>query len=261
MLHILKIRNIVIIDLILAVLLYFSVAHEVFGETTSITAENDGRAYIYAVETYATVRDTSQGNSVSTNLLSVGQWYRTDTTDYYVFRSFASFVIPAMDSAQACTLYVNGYQNNSTTDFEIYIHGAEAYGPEIGSRDYSKFNGRQTGAAHDGTVLNNTWNSSSYSAGWNTLVFNAAGIDSVEAAAGDTLLIALISKEDYDNSAPTDEEYIHLESSEASGEEPYLSIQYLPDIVESVVVRRNRVYNLTRQVLYDNTFIPLWNVE
>lgn len=143
--------------------------------STEITTQNDGRVYRYAVDTYQNVRDYTGTANISTNLWSVGQWYRTDTTDYYVFRNFISFPIPGLTTVEACTLFVNGYQNNSTTDFEIYIHGATAYSPELSGADFLNFDGQQSGAAHNGIVLNNTWNSSSYSSDWNKFIFNAAG--------------------------------------------------------------------------------------
>ena len=82
--------------------------------------------------------------------------------------------------------------------------------------------------------------------------FNTAGLDSVFAASTDTLWIALVSREDQQNSTPTNSEYIIFNTTT-----PYLSINYsIPDTTDSVQGRV--LYSTTRQPIYDKTRIPLW---
>ncbi|MBT4482443.1 MAG: hypothetical protein HOC71_02055 [Candidatus Latescibacteria bacterium] len=180
--------------------------------------------------TYAENRDNDTGSNGHTGTyFYVGQYYDdAPVENAQIDRAFFAFEIPNLASVSACTLYCNGYSDVSTNDFDIYIHGANEARPEItGDRaDYSHFHGRQTGQVHNGTVLNNTWNSSSYSSGWNKFIFNSSGIDSVVNAASDTLWLCMISREDYDNSQPAVEtgEFLYFEG--LSENAPYLALTY-----------------------------------
>jgi hypothetical protein len=89
------------------------------------------------------------------------------------------------------------------------------------------------GGAHTSTILNNAYSTlTDYTIdAWNPIIFNAAGLDSLAAAQGDTLYIAIISKEDTDNSAPTGDEYIVVSGINDLGEEAYLSFTYNDPVV------------------------------
>ncbi|MFC1538729.1 LamG domain-containing protein [Candidatus Latescibacterota bacterium] len=224
----------------------------ILDPSTEITANQDGRLHYYENDTYQNVRDHTGGVMINNTLLSTGQWYNSANTSYYVFRGFASFPIPDVFSVEACTLYVNGNSDLSTDDFDVYILGASDYGPTLLTNDFLNFDGQQSGSAHTGTVLNNTWNTSSYSSDWNTLIFNTSGIDSVETATGDTLWIAMISRNDYDNTPPTGSEYVYFESSAHETDKPYLSITYTPSKIP---------YNFTMTALDSTTIACSWNHE
>jgi hypothetical protein len=218
--------------------------------STEITSRQDGRLHHYDNDTYQNIRDYENTVAAYYTELAAGQWYNTANTSYYVFRGFASFPIPALYSVAACTLYVNGETNWSTTDFEIYLLTSE-YGSTLQGMDFLEFDGQQSGSAHTGTVLNNTWNTSSYSSGWNTIVFNTSGLDSLFAASDDTLRIAMISKNDYDNTSPTSsEEYVWFESSDHATDKPYLSISYVPS---------KAPYNLVMSALDSTSIICTWD--
>lgn len=229
--------------LFVILLLVCNFAH---AETITVTATTDGNIYALHAN-YATARDTVTGGSAATTNLAIGQAL---SGDYYVYRSFASFVLPSMESVTACTLYVNGDIDNSTTDFEVYIHTSTYTAIQVA--DYELFDGRQAAGVHNGSILNNTWNSSSYSAGWNTLVFNAAGLNSIATYSGGTIKIALISKEDFSNSAPSDAEFLSFDSSADGGTEPYLSITHTSRS------RRNILYKNSPNKVYDTTRIPAY---
>ncbi|MFC1693309.1 hypothetical protein ACFL1R_07385 [Candidatus Latescibacterota bacterium] len=192
--------------------------------TTTITAVRDGHIVSYDTN-YLTARDASSGAAYTFNW-RVGQTL-AGGGNYNIFRAFAGFPIPEnIYAVNACSLYINGDVDLSVTDYDIYIHGASEYSPTLEGDDFPRFDGRQTGQGHNGAILTESWNSSSYSSGWNHIVFNTTGRNSVKAATGDTLWIALISKKDYDNSTPTNDEYIAFDSTEDTGTEPYLSLVY-----------------------------------
>jgi len=188
---------------------------------TDVKASNDG--YITSANAnYDTARNAIAGNQAITIILYIGQLV---TPIYGIRRPFASFQIPDMVSLTAASLFLNGAADFSTTDFDIYIH-LSTYSDPLVKEDFDLFDGHQASGAYNGTILNNAWNSVDYSAGWNEIVFNAAGLSAVLAAKNSTLKIVLISKEDYDNSVPTYDEYCAFNSSETAGNEPYLSITY-----------------------------------
>ncbi len=190
---------------------------------TNITTTNDGYTYNNSIVSYAAARDATAGLSAQTDQWIVGQNY--SAPDRTVYRSFASFAIPNMSAISAASLFLDGLTDNSTTDFEIYIV-TSTYSNPLVKEDFDVFDGHQTGEADNGTVLNSAWNSSAYSADWNEITFDADGLAAILAKSNSTLSIALISKEDYDNSAATDGEYVSFESSGESGKEPYLLITY-----------------------------------
>jgi hypothetical protein len=210
----------------------------------NVTASVQGIVDNFSFSSYLPARDANGGFAAS-GYVSMGQQYAE--TAYQVKRGFLAFPIPAGERIVSCSLFLNGWVDSSATDFAVDIVGANLARPTITTADYSRFNGRTVGSAHTGTVLNNTWNSSSYSADWNTITLNAAGIDSLNAAIGDTLWIALLSHKDYTASAPTGYEYIAFVPSPA----PYLSITRLP-------VSRNIPYSLTPTPLYDKSPVPLY---
>ncbi len=190
--------------------------------TISITTQQDG--YITSANAvYTVAHDSLSGSGIAGHNIQVGQ-----NMDFQIFRSFLSFPVPEMGTVMACSLYLEGAGDYSTDDFEIYILGASEYGPEFEDDDFPRFDGHQSSGAYNGTVLNEMWNTASYVSGWNAVEFNAAGRDSVLAAAGDTIRIAIISKEDYLHSIPASNEYVKFDGSLDDTREPYLSIEYLP---------------------------------
>lgn len=180
-----------------------------------------------AIATGATYPDTrgqlDGAGGIATSNMRVGQ---SISGGFTLYRSFTLFVIPEMTTCSACTLYVDGQSDASTTDFEVYVV-AGTQGSTIESTDFPAVDGWATGGnLYTGSVMNDTWNSSSYSAGWNAIVFNAAGRDSIVAAQGDTLFVALISKEDYVSSQPGGDEYLLFSDPNPPNEGAFLSITY-----------------------------------
>ncbi|MFA5186604.1 MAG: hypothetical protein WC551_09030 [Patescibacteria group bacterium] len=192
-------------------------------DPSSVVATNDG--FVNSADaTFDTARNAAAGDYADASSLSIGL---TKPSTYSVYRTFCSFAIPDMSAVSAASFFAYGLSDASTTDFEIYIH-TSTYSDPLVKEDFDLFDGHQATGAYNGTVLNNTWDSSSYSATWNEIVFNAAGKSAVLAKKADTLKLVLISKEDFADSAPTGSEGVMFCPSTESGKEPYLSITFTP---------------------------------
>lgn len=198
-------------------------------DPTSVTATNDG-APGGANAVYNTIRNSSDPPGLDVRWGVGQQWV---DPYYYIYRSFGSFALPEMSSVSACSLFLNGYGDYSDTDFDIYIHTSTHSDPLV-KADFDLFDGHQATGSYNGTVLNNSWNSVDYSADWNEIVFNGAGLTAVLAKQNDTFNIVVISKEDYGNSTPTNQEKVTFNQSSIGGSEPYLSITYTQAITEAV---------------------------
>ena len=198
---------------------------------TSIIATNDGRIRNNDA-TYTTARNATAGNYTDASFI-IGQ-----SSTYYINRSFASFAIPDMATITSASLFLYGNTDGSTVDFGVYILTSTYSNPFVVG-DFDLFSGHQASGAYNGTVLNDLWNTSSYSASWNEFVFNADGLSAVLAKKNDTFLMAAISKEDYDNSANTDTEYVWFENSTVAGKEPYLSITYTTTVTAPTVTTQD----------------------
>ena len=188
--------------------------------TTNVATTNEGRIYS-SDATYTTARNTSTGTGIQTTRETVGQ-----ATGYTVNRGYFSFAIPTpMYTITSASLFLYGEGDASTTDFDVYIH-TSTYSATLAAEDFPLFSGHQASGVYNGTILNNTWNSASYSATWNEFVFNAAGLDTIKSKSGSTCKMAMISKEDYDNSQPANNEYVYFYSNTTAGKKPYLAIVY-----------------------------------
>ena len=188
--------------------------------TTSIVASPYGRAS-NSNSVYLTARNGA-GNDNYAGFLNVGQVF--SGSNHNIDRAFLGIPgIPGMVSASACTLFVDGYTDASDTDFDIYIVGARAWKSALSNDDFTRFNGWAASGSYTGAVLNTSWNTSSFSSNLNALIFNAAGRDSLAAAAGDTLWLAMLSSRDYTPTAPSGNEYVIF-----AGSAPCLSFTYTP---------------------------------
>jgi hypothetical protein len=190
--------------------------------TTQIVAKytaETGTGYVDAVNaTYTTARNATTGTDASADC-TIGQ-----DTGYIIYRSFVRIpTLPEMSSVSACTLYCNGSLDQSVTDFNVQIYSSY-HGNAVTTADFASFNGRQTGA-FDGPTLAAPWSTTSYSADWNTFIFNVSGRDTVLSRTGLDLYLALISSNDSSATAPSGDEYIDFDGSTNGG--IYLSVTYL----------------------------------
>ena len=198
--------------------------YPIIVDPTSIEATNDGTARVFSGANYVAARDPASGEGVGTSFIQIGQ---RGAPNWGVFRGFLEFALPEMGSVTACSLFLDGLGDASATDFNVYIH-TSIYSDTLAVADFSKFDGRQTGQAHDGTILNDAWSTSGWIDGWNELVFNAAGKAAALAAQNGDFKIAMISSRDYSNTSPSDTSYTLFEPSGTADKEPYLSITYTP---------------------------------
>ncbi len=195
--------------------------------TTTITAELDGEVH-FAQSTgisYSATRNQAAGNGTSLAGL-VGQ-SEASTSWYNIRRSFYTFPIPNYTGVLlSATLNLNGNGDSSANDFDITVLGANDYGPTLATDDFNALDGWEVSGAYTGTKLTDTWNTADFSNDWNVFTFKAAGIDSIAQSKGDSLRIALISDDDYNENAPADDtnEFVGFIASDGGADAPYLSI-------------------------------------
>lgn len=244
----------------LFILIFFLLTSTAWCEYLQIIANNDGHVYT-SQSTYAAARDASSGTS-GTNDLRVGQT-KIDEATFRIYRSFLSFNIPYMQSVSACTLFVNGNYDFSSTDFNIYIVGAGNYAPTLDNGDFSHFDGRVTGGNDTGTLFSTLgWTSASYSADWNSMgAFGQAGRDSVFATTGDTLRVALLSSRDYYNTEPStvSNELVIFESSANATFKPYLAITYTPIVASKQSTHFRNKNGIIYKLNSDGKTQTLWS--
>jgi len=184
---------------------------------SNVNASNDGSLYLNNAD-YATVRNASVASSLYTTGIFVGQ---DKGAVYAIYRGFLTFAIPEMSDITSCVLHLDGSADYSTTDFDLYIVSSTYSNPLV-LEDYDLIGS---------TPYNDTWNSSSYSAGDNALTFNATGLAAVLAAQGTSLRFALRSKKDVDATAPTNIEALKF----TAGQNAYLTITYTEPPIEETV--------------------------
>ena len=243
-------KTFIIADIILAIILGFVWTNITFADTT-VTGYFVGNVYRSGEATYLGSRYNAVGATVdTTTYVYIGQGFNGSL--YQNNRTFMSFDIPAFngDSLATARFYINGEGDVSATDFDVYILSAPNSGEPLTTGDFDNFDGYQAGGAYNGEILNDTWNSVSYSANWNIITGNDACIDSINAHEEGTFKIVMVSKEDYTSSEPTANEQIRIDDDPA----PYLLLTFIGDDSN----RRNVLYSKTPQVLYDKTRIPIW---
>ena len=184
--------------------------------------------------TYLTARNATTAGSISTAKLYVGQ-DSLGTTGYEVNRSFLQFALPeAIKTATACTLWVYGAVDSITGENAVNVVTASTYRPILTTADVDQFDGWASSGGYSGAVTSRlapTWSTDGYTAGWISIVFTAAGLDTLLATAPDTLAIVLITNGDINGTAPDGgetavHEKVAFYSSTESGKEPYLSFVY-----------------------------------
>ncbi len=178
--------------------------------------------------TYLESRNATASSAINANVLSVGTYVLSN--DNRVYRSDLAFplALPDVQTVAACTLYVWGHTDQSDTDIQLYMLGASAAGSTFEMADFNDFNGWQSSGGYTGTILNESWNSSSFVTGaYNHIVFNQAGRDSLTAALEDTLRIVLLSQNDYQGAQINGSAYVGFRSRTYQYP-PYLSLSYVP---------------------------------
>lgn len=180
--------------------------------------------YIYGADgsTYANARNTSDGGSTAGTADYVGQDKVGST--YTCYRGYLSFDTSGVDDSldvESATLNVCADADASTTNFlvQVYRYAWTEALADAGNRE-ANYDGAYGGSATlEGTLRDTAagWSSGTYY----SLAVSAAGINKT----GDTKY-ALVSKEDVDNSAPDNAEYVQYRTADyaGTGSDPYLSV-------------------------------------
>ena len=120
-----------------------------------------------------------------------------------VFRSYGGFLVPDQP-VDTAVMNMTGTHENIAVDFLLKIYKSTWAPGDAGTEKFWFFDGRQPySTAHNGTVLNTGFNTIGWNdAGNNVLTFNSDGIDSLEAARGDTARFVIISSKDVSATTP-----------------------------------------------------------
>ena len=202
-------------------------------------------------DVYADARD-SAGDARQYDRAKIGQ--EIEISDYFVYRAGLTFAgIPDnIDVLSAATLVLDGIEDQSVTNFNICVFTGTWTGGAANAEDFVKFDGRRSGAPHNGVSLCAAWSTSGYSADDNTFTFLSVGRDSIRACSGDTLRLMMVSSKDSSNTAPTGLEYVRFTGS---SDPPYLSLTY------SVRggLTRTTIYNREPNYIWKNgDTVPIW---
>lgn len=188
--------------------------------------------------TYTGARDTTTGAGAYPNFSTDGvNWvgqYKTGST-YVVGRSFVGFDlsgIAAADTVSKVELWVYGYSDSSTTNFDLYAVKSTKSGA-LSREWFNDFNGWAASGAYSPVYLSDAWNTVRFTNGWNVIPFTTAGKDSVVAHKGDSLQVALLSGRDIASTAPTGNEYITIGGGVYS---PFLKVFLTGRVPQSVSV-------------------------
>ena len=183
--------------------------------------------------TYLNARNTA---TKAARLNEITSHYRVGTQYYsanfgYQSRSYLSFPMPSMSAVITCSLYVNGYDNYNSDS--LVVVSASEIKTTIGDNPgwFSKFSGWASTGVYTGKILNSNI-AYTYSTGEMGFEFNAVGRDSVKAASGDTLWLALLSYRDYQNTIIATNNYSSFDSQ---NDIPYLSYTYSVGATEDIL--------------------------
>jgi len=178
--------------------------------------------------------------------------------NYTVCRAPQRFDLSGLDAGldvTACTLYLKGSGDNSATDFYVRV----VPGTFTGDPDVEWFNDFVGWASSGGYTLStsyvDSWNTSSFTAGWNALTFNATGIDSVKSHLGSEVpfAIMMVSSRDATPETPSGLELVGFVNN------PFLHIEYTGAGSGGPTPRRTVVLSdgVPIPIMFDGSLTPL----
>jgi hypothetical protein len=179
---------------------------------------------------YAFIHDFATGNEVATTGINIYIGQLLAGANYRIYRGYVYFdtsSLPDGGVITAATLNLYGYNDQSSTDFNITIQNGQPDYPhdplEAGDYDYTKYSG-------DGGSLTTAGFST---AGYNTITLNADGRSWINKAG--TTKLCLRSSRDISSTVPTGVEYVIVHAYEKGvGFRPYLEVTYVssgpPDV-------------------------------
>ena len=175
---------------------------------------------------YASARNTSDGYSITSPAVYVGHDY--ESSEFRVNRGYLDFntsSIPDDATVTDVKLNLKLYYNGSSTDFDVRIYKFTWSEPITSTN-------REANYDADAAEYDNLWrNTTGLSSGTR---YDSSSLDnSWVNLTGDTKY-QLRSKEDVDNSEPTNDEYISVYSANSAGNEPILYVTYIVATTPSV---------------------------
>lgn len=237
------------------VLLVAAFSNTGYAQTAVASFTASGHGFVQSVNSeeppvYLTARNAEDGTSIGTSDIRVGQYLSGGV--FGIYRTFLCFPLKALSkkTVYACTLYVNGYMDQSATDFDLIVVDASAYKSTMDTADFSHFSGWAASGAYSITALNDSISSADYSADWNAIIFNASGLAAVQSALNDTLWIAILSSRDVSATEPSGIEYVNYDSPSDTNK-PYLSIEYAADVPKNAEVGSRYLWN-------NGDPVPIW---
>lgn len=167
---------------------------------------------------YDLVRNVSTGDLATVGMV-IGRQKATFEGLYYyrVQRGYLQVMLPAgITTCEEAVIEFDGQADYSDTDFDLQVFaGTWTSVTSSGGGIFNDFDGWQSLGAYTGTVLNETWNTSEYSATTkNKIRLNSTARDLIVTNTGAMLKLMILSKNDADNSAaPTGNEFVQFENS------------------------------------------------
>ena len=178
-------------------------AIEITREITS--SNNDGEIYRSSYLSYSDARNSTTGTVLDdSSSFMVGQSY---SGDYFVFRGFVFFdtsIIPSGVNITSALLAVYRYDDYSDDDFNVTIQNGQPTYPHTPLESGDYYHARYSG---NGGQLN----TSAMSSGYNNITLTELGWINVNG----TTKLCLRSSRDIGNIAPTQDEFISINSNEA----------------------------------------------
>jgi len=195
----------------------FTDAH---STTTTITDTTTSGLSSYSDTNYTTVRTAASGGAI--NKVGIGGAQSKSGPTYYIYRGYCVFDGSAL-SGTISGMTLKGYCYNKSVvggDYDCYLlpgnpQGTYPSNPVVAT-DYSQ---SKIGSGVDGT-LNSTSVSTS---AWNDFAFS----DVTGYSLGGDVKFYMRSKNDYDNTQPTAQEWFFFEGpTNAGGNDPKLEVTY-----------------------------------
>jgi hypothetical protein len=195
----------------------------VFGTVTDFYAGSGNGIVGYSNATFSTARNAADGNSVTNNPSTQDNYFQCYLTggNYIITRAFYPIDTSALTSGAIVSAATMNYYWVSNTNVNsvgnVLVSTSQASNSTLANADYD-----QIGTTDFGRKA---WSSHS-SGAMNLIDLNASGIAAISLTG--TTKIGIINTRDFDNSAPTGNNYsaTRFAAYTGTGSDPYLQVTY-----------------------------------